>query len=298
MLAALKRFVTWSAVAALLAMSPTLTTDVHADGEPVQITIRVTDAGFEPNRIEVEQGSLVEITFVWDHVGYPLEEHIMVFNDFKVESDQIDSEHRETTVQLIATETGTFTFKCDLECDLHDYTQNGELVVLPSGGGGSAAFTPTKLIVQPAGVSVRRDTVSVIASLEDDDGNAVPKAELRFFLEETFVGTTSLVEVKVAETDEGGLTRITYKPTTEGAANLIVRFAGAGIYDAAETVVEVPRSTAFGPAERDEAEHLVTLRLWAPGGFLVVILGIWATFGFVLYKAWAVSRVREEGGEN
>jgi plastocyanin len=298
MLATLTRFATLSAVGALLLLAPTFAHQVRADDEPVQITIKTTDAGFEPNTVEVEQGSLVELKFVWEHSAYPEEQHIIVLKDYKVESNQIDFENRETTITFIATETGTFTFKCDLECDLHDYLQNGELIVVPSGsGGGAASFTPTQLTIGPAGVSVRGDTVSVIASLMDDEGNPVPKAELKFYLEETFVATTSLVEIAVAETDDTGFARITYKPTHEGVGQLTAVFSGAGVYDAAETLVEVPSRAVFARAPVQEKEGLEGLRSWAPGGFLLLMLGIWAMFAFSLFKAWSVSRIRAEGGE-
>ncbi|MBE0609496.1 MAG: hypothetical protein IH609_08960, partial [Dehalococcoidia bacterium] len=72
---------------------------VHAQEAPVQITVKVTDGSFEPTVIEVEQGKLVELTFVWSHVAYLEEEHIMVIPGYKLETEKIDAEHRETTVK-------------------------------------------------------------------------------------------------------------------------------------------------------------------------------------------------------
>lgn len=298
MLAALKRFAILSSAVVLLLLAPTFSHEAKADDEPVQITVEVTDNGFVPDTVEVPQGALVELTFVWANSGDPQEQHIIVLKDYKIESNQIDFENRESTVKFVATESGTFTFKCDLECTSHDYLQNGQLVVVPGGGGsGSAALTPTNLKIDPAGVSVRGDTVSLIASLQDADGNPVPKAELKFYLEETFVATTSLVEIGAAETDDTGFARITYKPTHEGAANLTAKFTGAGVYDASETLVEVPSSPAFAPPPLEKTTELGGLRSWAPAGFLLLMCGIWAMFAFSLFKAWSVSRIRSEGGD-
>lgn len=297
--ATLRRLIPALVLFALLGLTFPLARHAHADSEPEKFTINVTDTGFDPATIEVDQDATVEITFVWDQASYPDDVHIIIFKDFKVESQQIDTEHRETTVRLVANQSGTFTFKCDVECDAHDYLQAGKLVIKPSGSGGSgggSGLVPTEMVVQPSSVAIEGDAVSVLTQLIDDEGNPIPKADLRFMVEETFVGTTSFVEVGAAQTNDTGFARFSYKPTHTEPANLVVQFDGAGVYDATQLNVQVPGSNSFHPVQLDEHESAATLRSWAPTGLVVLFLSVWSVLGFALYKAWSMSRIREEGG--
>lgn len=116
---------------------------VHA---PTHVVIEVKDEGFngQPDdfTIEVEEGQLVELTFVWSHVGWVEEEHIMVLEGYDLEWDQIDFHNREATQQFIADKPGTFDFKCDLDCEVHDILQRGHLKVRRSGAAPVAAAVP------------------------------------------------------------------------------------------------------------------------------------------------------------
>jgi plastocyanin len=282
--------------AVLLALWPTTTRPATADG-PVQITVKVTDDGFDPNTVEVQLGQSVELTFVWAQKTHPTDEHIITIDAYKLESDKISATKTTTTLKFVATNAGTFTFKCDIDCDVHSSLQHGQLKVTPAAGGATAAaLLPSKLSVEPGNVLVKGDSLTVSAFLLDTSGQPIPKAQVMLLSEEQFVGKTAFVEVALTRTDQAGLAKFDFKPTHSGAQKLIARFDGVGLYDKTEQAIDVPSNPAFGPAAvASGADNLHGIKGLAREAFLLVILGIWSTFGFILYQAWRVSRVVDEG---
>ena len=271
---------------------------VYAQDPPVKITVKVTDAGFAPKVIEVDQGKTVELTFVWAHAAYPNEEHIMVIAGYKLESDKIDSKHLETVVKFVATQSGTFNFKCDLECDIHDALQNGELKVKPSsGGGGAAALQPSKLVIDPvSGVVIKGGTVSVSAALQDKDGQPIPKAEVRFYANQSFLGQTGLVEIGIAKTGPTGYANLLYHPTTNAARTIVAKFAGLGLYDASEQEIPLVGSDQFVPrVDPANDDTLHGFKGSAHLALVVVIAAVWITFGFIFLQALGIRHAT--GGE-
>lgn len=264
----------------------------------MKITIKTTDGGFDPAVIEVEQGKLVELTFVWDHAAYVQEEHIMVISGYKLETETIDAEHRETTVKFIAAQSGSFDFKCDLECELHDAFQNGQIIVKPSSGGSSTRLTPSKLVVDPAnGILIRGGTVSIAAALVGEDGEPIPRAEVRFYARQEFLGKTELMEIGVAKTLPNGFATLLYRPTTGSARTLVARFAGVGLYDATEQEIALVGSDQFVPRIGEAPDDtLHGLKGAAHVALVVVIAGIWLAFGYMAFQAFSIKRAAG-GGE-
>jgi plastocyanin len=286
------RWLSVLALATLFALMPLVGIRLaFAEEQPVKISVKVGESGFEPGTIEVSSGQLVEITFIWDSPNRPNEEHIIVFEGMKLESEKITKDHPQTTVKFVATTPGTFGFKCDIECDLHDALQKGILKV-KAGGGTAAALQPSTLSVSPTGVAVKAETVKVSATLTDKEGQPIPRVEVTFYTPKTFLGNEGLVEIGVGKTAPNGQVNLTYRPTTTEARKIVVRFEGGGVYDATETTVDVPGSRLFGLAKAETHVSLQGLRDWAPFGFLGIILSIWAAFAFMLFQAWSVRRVR------
>jgi plastocyanin len=283
-------------LALLIAWSPKLATVASADG-PVQITVKITDNGFEPNSFTVEQGQSVELTFVWAQVAHPDDEHIITIDAYKLQSDKISSAHTQATVKFVASNTGTFTFKCDIDCDLHSSLQHGQIIVKPSAGGAAAAsLQPTKLSVEPGAVVAGGADLVVSAFLLDSSGQPIPKAEVMLMSNEQFVGKTGLVEVAMGKTDQAGLVKFDYTPTHVGAQSLVLRFDGMGIYDKTEQAVTSPSEPAFGPlVVGTGTDNLHGIKGLARIAFLLVILGVWSAFGFILYQAWSVRRGNDGG---
>jgi hypothetical protein len=265
--------------------------------EPVKIRIPITDTGFDSHpddyTIEVEQGTLVEITFVWSHQAYPREEHIIVFEGYKVETDKINADHRESTVKFIADKSGTFGFKCDIECDLHDHLQKGILKVTPRGGaGGGASFTATKLDLKPSTYATGGDPVNITAMLRDVKGTPVPKADIVFTLAAEFVGTKGDMVIGSARTDTNGIAFFEFKPTFGMKEQKVTaHFSRMGIYDQSDGSVTVEEVDVQPAAYESTPVGLESVAQWAPLLLLVVVLGVWLTLAYVFYQVIAIARL-------
>ncbi|MBI2867286.1 MAG: cupredoxin domain-containing protein [Chloroflexi bacterium] len=273
---------------------------------PVKVRVEITDGGFNPNVIEVEQGKLVEITFVWAHVSHTQEEHIMVLEGYKLETDKVNSVNREATIQLIADKPGTFIFKCDLDCEVHDYLQKGELKVSRAGAGGasssssdgsasSPAFTPTKLTLTPSSIVTAGDTVVIMAVLKDAKGAPVPKAELRFGVAAAFAGTNGAMYLGSSKTDANGITYLYYRPSfTAPEQKITATFEGGGVYAESEQAVTLIEAGVPPPAINVDPIGLETVRHWAPWVLIAVVAIVWAVFAVIMGRTLALSRVRSK----
>ncbi len=286
----------------------------YAQGpEPVKIRVETVDSGFQCAPvsknclgeqsgdfvIEVAQGSLVELTFVWAHVGYFQEEHVMILEGYKLETDKLTREHPEATLKFIADKAGGFTFKCDLDCDVHDYLQRGHLKVGRGGGGGGAAvFTPTALSLTPSSWVTAGDPVSLTAVLKDAKGAPVPKAEVRFYVDASFVGTKGKMAIGTAKTDANGVAFLDYRPTLATRQQVIMAaFEGMGVYAESQGSIEL-QEVGVPPAAYTTAPiGLEVIRHWAPTALAAAVLSVWSVFGFVLYQAIGIARVSTRGGE-
>jgi len=268
----------------------------QAADDIVKITVKITDAGFEPSTVEVNQGQSVELTFLWAQTTHLDDEHIMVLDGYKLESEKVDKAHTSATLKFIATKSGTFNFACDIQCDIHDALQHGTLKVNAGGGAGGATLTPSKIQIDPlANVTVKGDHITLLATLQDKDGKPIPKAELTFLVEQQFAGQTGLMEVGTAKTGPAGIAELVYRPTRNDAEKMVVRFEGLGVYDASETTLNLPGSKAFVNVAPSEDDTLHGLKGWAPWGLLTAIGGVWATLLFIVYQAWKLSRAPRGG---
>lgn len=264
--------------------------------DAVKITVKVTDNGFEPSTVEVNQGQSVELTFLWAQVAHPEDEHIIVLDGYKLESDKIDRIHTSATLKFVATKSGTFNFACDVECDIHAILQGGVLKV-KAGGTGGVTLTQSKIAIDPvADVKVKGDTITLAATLTGADGQPIPKAELTFLVEQQFAGQTGLMAVGTAETGPGGLAQLAYRPTRNDAEKMVIRFEGLGVYDVSEASVDLPGSQAFGTALTTDDNTLHGIKTWAHLGFVLVIGGVWVAFAYIVFQVWEVSRPSSGGG--
>lgn len=275
-----------------------------ADDGPVKVTIKVGDKGFDPESVDVPMGSAVEITFVWDTTNHPDDQHIIVIPGLKLESEKIDKNNKQTVVKFVATKSGDFLFKCDFECDTHDLDQHGHINVTAgggaggSGGGGGAALLASKIVVDPAnGVVVNGNSVAISANLQDKDGKPISRAEVTFLAEHMFLGRHGQVPIAVGKTDANGNAYAVYHPTNTDGGKLIARYDGGGQYDKSELVFNLAGSGQFQPkAAPNSDDDLHGMKTAAPVVFVLVIVSLWASFAFMLYQAWAISRSRSGGG--
>lgn len=281
-------------VLALAALTAFIPRTGYAE-DPVKVTVKVTDSGFVPTTVTISQGQAVELTFEWAHVSRPTEEHIIVIEGYKLESEKIDKAHTTSTVKFIATKVGTFAFSCDIECDIHSSLQNGQLKVT-AGGAGSAALTPSKFEIDPvANISVRDDHIIVTATLKGGDGKPIAKADVAFLVEQQFVGTTSLMKVGAARTGPTGIAQLVYLPRETEPEKMVVRFEGLGVYDATEAIIQLPGSQLFGPPSRSTGSGILELKTGARFGLVIVIAAVWGAFAFILYRAWSLRKAQPGG---
>jgi plastocyanin len=285
---------------ALMAILPMAAKSALAD-DPTKITVKITDAGFDPATITVPQGASVELTFVWSQTVNTGDEHIIQLSGYNLASDKIDRTNTTSTVKFIATKSGSFGFACNIECEVHGSLQNGTLKVTPAAAGGAAggaagaaaALTATKFTVDPAaGIALQGDHISILGTLTDKDGKPVSKADVTFLIKQQFAGTSGLMEVGTGKTGADGTVQFVYRPTTPDAETMVVHFDGQGLYDATDSNVDLPASRNFTPALVEEKEDILTFKFWAKVGFVVVIGGVWSTLLFILFQAFGVSRVK------
>jgi len=270
----------------------------HADGNEVEkIRVEITDNGFnnDPDfTIEVAQGAVVEITFVWAQTMDLDDEHVIVLKGYGVETDKITYFNKESTLKFIADKPGSFELTCDVDCEIHDVLRRGHLKVgaggsAGSGGGSASALTKTALSLTPSAWSVTSGPVILTASLKDAEGAGVPKAEVRFFVEADFAGTKGLREVGIADTDSTGMAQVVFQPTTEGTQRVLARFEGVGLYAESEQSVEV-EAVGDLPTYSIAPASLEALRARAPFVVAAAVLAVWTAYGFAVYQAIRIVR--------
>ena len=287
-------------LALLAALMPTHL--VHAAAvrqTPKVIRINIMDGGFDGSaddyNVEVEQGQLVEITFVWAHKAYVQDEHIFVIDGYKLEAAKIDSSHKEATVKFVADKVGTFSIHCDLECDAHSALQRANLKVRPaSGGAGGAAASArlaTTLTIKPSMTLVATgDIVNLLTTLRDKNGAPVAKADIQYFVDTSFGGVKAKMNIGHTRTDANGVAFFDYQPAlSDKNQKITAQFETSGLYDEATQSIDIQLVGQPLPAYRQAAIGLDTFRDAAPYGLMLLVLTIWAIFAFVLFQAVGVA---------
>lgn len=299
-------------LASILILTPIVDT-VHAqEQEPVRIVLEITDTGYTCQEgcdnvlftenswgptIEVSQGQLVELVFVWGHQAYPHERHVMVLEKYNLEWDEITYLNQEASLRLIADKPGTFMFKCDLKCDLHDYMQRGYLNVTPGNEeSGAAARIDTHLALHasPSPWVAAGESVIVQTVLKDKEGAPVPRADILFYMDAEFAGVQQKMEVGKGRTDAGGMAALEFRPTLAMEyQHITAHFEGMGIYAESQEVIELQVFGEPPPAYSLAPIGLESVRFGLSLAFIGVVLCIWLVFGFVAYKIYGIARAKE-----
>lgn len=274
--------------------------------EPVKIRVPITDNGFngQPGNftINVRQGQLVEITFVWDQKIHLGDEHIFVLDGYNLETKTINATEREASWRFVADKAGTFRIKCDLECEVHDVLKSALLVVTPAGAAGPAGTAdgpdtrPKSQLALVAPVeSVRGRHVDISVTASDASGVPIPAARILLVETVEFYGMEPrAVEVASATTGKDGVARLEYLPRRTGERALKVMLDGNAAR--APSSVELKLAVGDGPA---------TYRVEPPAGipgvnrFLVstIIVIVWGTMFIVTMHVVAIVRAGRDGLE-
>ena len=299
-----------AAVAVVLAGIPVGPADAQAPTDAVNIRVETVDDGLRcvPDAspgcsvdedgqfiIEVEQGRLVNLTFVWAHVGWVQEEHVMILDGYKLETESLTFANREETMVFIADKPGRFAFKCDLECEVHDFLK-GELKVSAGGSGsGAAVFTPTSLSISPSSFVTLGAPVTLTLMLRDPDGQPVSKSEVSVFVDAEFGGTKAKMLVGSVKTDSNGVAFFEYEPTSNAIEHEITaRFEGGGIYAESESSVVIERIGEPSVADPGTPSGIENWRGSAPAALAGATVVVWVLLGLVLLNALSLRLVRKE----
>ncbi len=93
------------------------------DGSRREITVKMTEAGFEPGRVEVRQNELVQVTFVSE-----TEAHAFTLDAYRVAKRATPG--RPSTFEFRADRTGAFAYYCALtSANGRTHDERGELLV-------------------------------------------------------------------------------------------------------------------------------------------------------------------------
>ncbi len=290
------------AAALVLATATVLALPASAQSqEPVKQRIEIGDNGFnnQPDyTLEVEQGQLVELTFVFAQAIALGDNHVVVLRGLGLETNEINYYNREATLKFVADKPGTFELGCDLECEIHASLNKAHLKVRSAAGGASgaagASLVATTLTAYPSAWDVEGGSVKLSASLRDADGTPVSKAPLRFLVDTEFGGVKGQMEVGSAKTNASGTASVTYKPTFAGIQRVTVRFDGMGLYRETEQALQV-QVRGFEPGYSVAPRGLEGVSDRVPLVIFTILGGIWATFAYVLSQVFLISRSRAAG---
>ena len=198
---------------------------------------------------------------------------------------------------FIADKAGRFEFKCDLQCEVHDYLHGYLKVGRGTGSGGSAGatFTPTTLTVLPSTLVTVGDPVTFMFELRDAAGKPVPKSDLELFLDAGFAGTKAKMQLATVKTDANGVAFFEYTPRLDVEKHSITAlYEGGGVYSESESSVTIDQIGAPVPAYTTGLIGLEGLRALAPRVFAGIAIAVWLTLAVVLLRAMSVKWVREK----
>ncbi len=137
----------------------------------------------------------------------------------------------------------------------------------------------------------------VTATLKDNEGKPVAKADVEYYLNSDFYGQVGAMRIGVAKTDANGVASMQFTPTTKSdKLEFIGRFTGRGALAESEEAIAVqqvgvPAGYVTAPIGLDN------VRNWGHTGLAALILTIWATFGFVMFQAVGVSWSKRKKGD-
>lgn len=131
-------------------------------------------------------------------------------------------------------------------------------------------------------------SITFAVRLTDAEGVPLSLAEVRLFHAVSLFGVDGSLEIGRAETGKNGSAEIRYVPHEIGTETITVRFEGTVLYAPAEqqVVIQVDTAKEYHVATKG----LDTVRYWMPIWFVATVLGVWATFGYVIFQIMGIRR--------
>lgn len=274
----------------------------HASAiEPLNLTVEVSYKGFNGESefsIEALQGQEVNLTFVWADGAVPDNAHRIRIEGYELKTKIIDIDNPEDTLSFVADKTGSFLIECDWRCEGHkEALQSATLKVggsSPDSGPG-ASYVSTNIALGFMPVETEAGPVALDATLQDEEGQAIEGAPVRFYVATEFAGTDGLMEIAEVQTGEDGVALYEYTPTVSGEQTIIARFDGLGLYEETEASFPINVRNAE-PAYTVPPPGLEGLRQWAPLGVGLIVATVWLTFMYAGFQVYRLARSPGGGG--
>ncbi|MBI3975562.1 MAG: hypothetical protein HY334_04140 [Armatimonadetes bacterium] len=260
-----------------------------------RVRVVVSERGFDPPVVEVTEGELVEITFVYGDSHLPQDNpHVIFIEGLRLESPQISRARPEVAVRFTAEQSGRLLFKCTAYCTGHDRLQAGYLSVRPASAAGPVPAVATVLQLLAAPPDVPGAKAALRAQLSSDDGQPVEGVLVRFEQQAALV-KTGWAPVGSARTDPRGVALIEYAPFGD-ALRVPARavFEGNVRYQPAEAraVLDLPALPSWwAPVAEVRVPVVGTWLLW------LVVSAVWLTFAYVAYQVFTLPEPRAAAPE-
>lgn len=249
------------------------------------ITISVSEEGFNQSgnyMVEVEAGHQITITFNYDeHLDQDNPHEIQILGlGLDLPTVTVSREHPTASITFTPTETGILRILCVIPCIGMDQLLGGTIQVVEPHASGAQTFLSIELEPRGDGSNLVR------AILQDTRGKPIGDVPIRF----TF--TTSVggeLELGAPITIDNGSAVIAIPAIPGQVLKVSAQFEGGGGFGFAETSTEISgpeESVEYVPNALSSPTPPLSLALI----LFVVLGGVWATFGTVLYQVFRIQR--------
>jgi len=249
------------------------------------ITISVSEEGFNQSgnyMVEVEAGHQITITFHYDeHPDQDNPHEIRILGrGLDLPTVTISREHPTASITFTPTETGILRILCIIPCIGMDQLLGGAIKVVKPHTSGAQTFLSIELEPRDDGSNLAR------AVLQNARGKPIGDVPIHFTLT-TAVGGE--LELGAPITIDNGSAVIAIPAAPGKVLKVSAQFEGGGGFGFAETSAEISgseESVKYVPSALSSPTPPLSLALI----LLVVLGGVWAIFGSVLYQVFQIKR--------
>lgn len=151
-------------------------------------------------------------------------------------------------------------------------------LVLAASAAGAAPPLPSRVLLESPATPARGKIFSISARLVDEGGHPIGDAAIVFYQATPF----GPLPIKTVTTDQAGRASLRLREVYPDRLTLGARFAGDGRYSPAQAEGEIvfPRDPRTHPAH--PARHSPSPSLAVKSLVLLVVGGVWATYGYAI----------------
>lgn len=249
------------------------------------ITISVSKHGFDHTGnyvVEVEAGHEVTITFNYDeeHDMNNPHEILIQGSGLDLPTVTVSREHPTASITFTPTETGTLRILCVIPCIGMDQLLGGAIRVIEPRQSGAQTYLSVALEPRQDGSTLAR------AVVQDARGNPLGGVPIAFTLV-TSVGGELDLGAPITISDGSAVINIAAAPGQ--TLKIAAQFEGGSGFGFSETSAEI---TAPGVAVEHSLGALASPNppLLLALTLLIVLGGVWATYGSALYQVFRIKR--------